>query len=235
MELRDRLPSVGVSTTTGRPRRAGRPRKEDAKDTRAVLLEAALDLFVEKGYAATSVRMIARAAGLSDAGLYGHFAGKRAIYDELLASAGPGAVGQVIAELFPDPGATPDDPEAFLRGCVARVVEFFEEPAARKFSRLLLREEIADNPGVVNEMISQGTRTLGPIFSRWAERGLLSPRVRARLLAGELDGGELAWELLSPLVFIRLTYLHGPDDLHDEGRRRAASHLELFLDAAVRR
>ena len=223
-----------MSTTSSRPRRAGRPRKGETADTRAVLLDVALDLFVDRGYAATSVRMIARAAGLSDAGLYGHFTGKRAIYDELLATAGPGAVGDVIERLVPKGSEVPEDPEAFLRGFVSGVVDFFEEPAARKFSRLLLREEIADHPGVVNEMISQGRRALGPVFLRWAERGLLAPRVRERLLAGRLDGGELAWELIAPLAFIRLTYLHGPDDLHDEGRRRAVAHLEFFLDAAVR-
>jgi AcrR family transcriptional regulator len=223
-----------VSTTSSGPRRAGRPRKDEAADTRAVLLDAALDLFVDKGYAGTSVRMIARAAGLSDAGLYGHFAGKRAIYDELLASAGPGAVGAVIERLLPEGAEVPEDPERFLREFVSGVIDFFEEPAARKFSRLLVREEIADHPGVVNEMISRGGRALGPVFRRWAERGLLAPRVREQLLAGRLDGGELAWELMAPLAFIRLTYLHGPEDLNDEGRRRAAAHLESFLDTAVR-
>lgn len=222
-----------MSTTRGQ-RRAGRPRKDEAADTRALLLDAALDLFVEKGYAATSVRMIARAAGLSDAGLYGHFAGKRAIYDELLTSAGPGAVGDVIERLFPDDAEVPEDPESFLGEIVSEVVAFFEEANARKFSRLLVREEIADRPGVVNDMISQGTQALGPVFTRWAERGLLAPRVRDRLLAGDLAGGHLAWELLAPLAFIRLTYLHGPDELHDEGRRRADAHLEFFLDAVVR-
>src|SRR3954452_25485231 len=40
---------------------------------------------------------------------------------------------------------------------------FFEAPSARKFRRLLLREEIAETPGAVNEMISQGTRALCPV------------------------------------------------------------------------
>lgn len=43
------------------------------------ILEAALDCFVEQGYHGTSIREIARRAGLSVPGLYHHFASKQAL------------------------------------------------------------------------------------------------------------------------------------------------------------
>jgi AcrR family transcriptional regulator len=57
------------------------------------VLEAAAELFTEHGYAATSTRMIAERAGLRQASLYHHFAGK----DDLLASLLDETVGPSLA------------------------------------------------------------------------------------------------------------------------------------------
>ena len=43
--------------------------------TRTAIIDAAFDLFVRKGYHATSMRQIADEAGLAPGGLYNHFAG----------------------------------------------------------------------------------------------------------------------------------------------------------------
>lgn len=54
----------------------------DGSDTRARLEREAMQLFVEKGVAETSVRDVAKAAGVAEGALYRHFAGK----EELVAS-----------------------------------------------------------------------------------------------------------------------------------------------------
>ena len=51
---------------------------EDAS-TRQRILDAALELFARQGFAATSVRELARAVGLRESSLYNHFAGKEAM------------------------------------------------------------------------------------------------------------------------------------------------------------
>jgi AcrR family transcriptional regulator len=216
------------------PRRVGRPRKDEAGDTRAALLAAALDLFVEHGYAATSVRMIARAAGLSDGGLYAHFANKEAIYQELTARAGVGAVDAVIAEMLPDPEAVPDDPRAFLIEIVDRILATFDTDASRKFTKLLLRQAIPNDPRLVTDMIGKGGAAVAPYFPIWAERGQLTEAVADRLRGGALTGDSLMWELLAPLGFVRLVYLHGTPAARAEGRRRAHDHLNFFLDSVLR-
>ncbi|MGQ9833477.1 MAG: TetR/AcrR family transcriptional regulator, partial [Candidatus Villigracilaceae bacterium] len=52
--------------------------------TRQAVMEAAYDLFLEQGYAATSMRQIAERAGLALGGIYNHFSGKEAIFGELI-------------------------------------------------------------------------------------------------------------------------------------------------------
>ena len=54
------------------------------EERRRSIIKAARPLFAEKGFHGTSIREIARAAGVSEALIYKHFTGKEAIYDELL-------------------------------------------------------------------------------------------------------------------------------------------------------
>ncbi|MEU7718359.1 TetR/AcrR family transcriptional regulator [Streptomyces tibetensis] len=73
--------------TTTRSRQ-GRPRHTQPSDpgasARAQILDAAGELFVERGIAATSTRMIAERVGIRQASLYYHFATKDDILAELL-------------------------------------------------------------------------------------------------------------------------------------------------------
>ncbi|WP_051466089.1 TetR/AcrR family transcriptional regulator [Pseudofrankia saprophytica] len=55
-----------------------------ATDTRGRILDAAVSLFGERGYAGTSVRDIAERLGLTKAALYYHFPSKETILDALL-------------------------------------------------------------------------------------------------------------------------------------------------------
>ena len=54
------------------------------EQTRAAVIEAAYELFREKGYAATSMRQIAERAELALGGIYNHFASKEEIFAAVL-------------------------------------------------------------------------------------------------------------------------------------------------------
>jgi AcrR family transcriptional regulator len=71
--------------------------------TRQSVLQAAYDLFLEQGYAATSMREIAGRAGLALGGIYNHFAGKEAIFAELIIDRHP--FQQILPVLLNTPGA----------------------------------------------------------------------------------------------------------------------------------
>lgn len=66
--------------------------KKTPVDTRALIVNAALKLFSEKGYFNTSVQDIKNTAGISIGSIYHHFSGKdtiaRALYDDLLMQMG---------------------------------------------------------------------------------------------------------------------------------------------------
>src|ERR1700749_3324705 len=58
-------------------------RRMTAEDRKLAIVKAALSLFARKGYAETTTRELARAAGVSEPLLYKHFPGKEALYLEI--------------------------------------------------------------------------------------------------------------------------------------------------------
>jgi AcrR family transcriptional regulator len=58
--------------------------RHNAVERRAAIVDAALPLLGRKGFAGTTTKKLAMAAGVSETLLYKHFPSKRAIYDEIL-------------------------------------------------------------------------------------------------------------------------------------------------------
>ena len=55
-----------------------------AKDTKERILDAALEMFSQKGYAGTNIRELSASLGLVKSGVYKHFESKEAIWNALL-------------------------------------------------------------------------------------------------------------------------------------------------------
>jgi AcrR family transcriptional regulator len=76
------------------PRRARRYdsplRAQRAAETKAALVGAATDLFITKGWAASGMREVARAAGVAVETLYSHYPSKRALLDAVVDQAAAG-------------------------------------------------------------------------------------------------------------------------------------------------
>lgn len=92
-----------TQTLTARPRAARRPRREEV---RRGVLAAALELFLDQGYQATTLDEVARRAGFTKGAVYSNFGGKpellaqvcRARFDEV----GTGLVHRLSAEVGQD-------------------------------------------------------------------------------------------------------------------------------------
>ena len=85
--MRARSSTTAVRGKPGTPKatRAERRPKGDAADTnRGAILEAAEGLFSTKGFHGTTLRDIAHAAEVSLGNVYNHFAGKEALFAELM-------------------------------------------------------------------------------------------------------------------------------------------------------
>ncbi|MFF4406760.1 TetR family transcriptional regulator [Streptomyces sp. NPDC001262] len=101
-------------------------RRRDAEATRKCLVEAAAELFAERGYDRTTVRAIADRAGVNQALLFRYFGSKTALFGEVVAMNGRRQLEETPAEhllqtalrnlLAPDGTSTADRSlEVFLR------------------------------------------------------------------------------------------------------------------------
>ena len=64
--------------------RLGRPPKDLAGDVKARILEAARQVFLERGYQSASIDEIAEVAPASKPTIYAHFPGKEALFDAVV-------------------------------------------------------------------------------------------------------------------------------------------------------
>jgi AcrR family transcriptional regulator len=205
-------------------RRRGRPPKSAGRDTRELLLDAALDLFARQGFAATTVRQIASEVGVRDAAIYGHFASKQAIYDTLFTEAGPASVGFLHIDVTAIVAA---GPRTAVPELVARAMAGWSTPRARRFTSVLLREGSGTGGlGGLAAAIESARDQLQEPFVRWQ---------RASLIRADLPARQLVWELFAPLQIPRLLHLHGgatEDDLA-AAQQLVDHHVAFFLSCVL--
>lgn len=205
------------------PRRRGRPPREEALDTRGLILQAALTLFATHGFAGTSVRQIARAVDLTESALYAHFSSKQVIYDELFRLAGPHVVHDVMDVTV----LAQEDPSVALTTLVDRVVDAWDLPQARLALSMLLRDGTvlqSSLPGDVTLLsaLAEVQAALGTVLQRWMDTGQIVARFAPE---------QLVWELFGPIAYLRILYLHGQatDSQRVEGRAQIRQHVTFFL------
>ncbi|MCE9584993.1 MAG: TetR/AcrR family transcriptional regulator; helix-turn-helix transcriptional regulator [Planctomycetes bacterium] len=87
--------------------------------------------FARRGFAGTTTRMLARAAGVSEALVFRHFPDKRSLYDEIVER----KVGEEDDGLFPEEAAARGDDRAVLASIAAALVRRVESDA--DFMKLL--------------------------------------------------------------------------------------------------
>ncbi|HEX3239351.1 MAG TPA: TetR family transcriptional regulator [Solirubrobacterales bacterium] len=152
-----------MSSTGDNATKARRP--HDAKASRAALLEAARELFRERGYERATTREIGERAGVDPALIVRYFDSKEGLFIA------------AIAEMEASDTAFDVEPQAF----VAFLLEYWEERGHNPLSRALA------SPVLTPDVRRQVSAVVGELLvSREAaeldRRGAAAPRLRAELL-----------------------------------------------------
>jgi AcrR family transcriptional regulator len=156
-----------------------RPRKlRHGPVTREQILDASLRLFSEKGFARTSVRDIAQAAGITDAAIYYHFASKRDLFDALIDERGFTAALENLEKAEITVG-----PREAIPGIALNALAFIY--ANRDLMKVLMGEAMAGD-GVATEEYQM-------LVERFRKAG-------ARILRHYVDRGELRTEDVDELA-----------------------------------
>ncbi len=179
---------------------------EDAARTRDAIIDAALRVFAERGFAAAQLEDIAARASVTRGAVYHHFTGKEDLLGTVLSTRWATAMAPVLAPLERAGGA--GAVHAFVTGYL-RAVD--SDPAVRALMKISLSAELpaavstsglAEKRGVWEHWIALIERQLAP-----ARGGRVAARDRAEILVVYLIG----YSVWSALV--------GPSAAHDWSSR----------------
>ncbi|MDG9713137.1 TetR/AcrR family transcriptional regulator [Streptomyces sp. DH10] len=169
----------GTGTGTGTTaRRRGRPPRTESADTRDRILTAARDEFSERGYEKTSVRGIAKAAGVDSALVHHYFGTKEQVFEA--------AITQAFGPALQAPKAIEEGP---LDGVGERLARFFfgiwENPATRTPLLAIVRSAVTNETAAAVFRRIVATQVLRRIAGRLE---LPDAELRAELAAAQLVG-----------------------------------------------
>ncbi|MEU7721912.1 TetR/AcrR family transcriptional regulator [Streptomyces tibetensis] len=171
-----RPPAGSASGTTAR--RRGRPPRTESADTRDRILTAARDEFSERGYEKTSVRGIAKSAGVDSALVHHYFGTKEQVFEA--------AITLSFGPALQAPKAIEEGP---LDGVGERLARFFfgiwENPATRPPLLAIVRSALTNDTAAAVFRRIIATQVLRRIAVRLE---LPDAELRAELAAAQLVG-----------------------------------------------
>jgi AcrR family transcriptional regulator len=148
-------------------------------ERRAAILDAALDVFAENGFAAARLDDVARKAGVAKGTLYLYFPDKESLFEELLRG-----VASPVLERFAALSADETIPAGVMLG---RILEVFASQVIGTKRERLVRLIIAEGPRFPRiaefyhrEVISKGREIIRAVVTRGCERGELPSDAMAR-------------------------------------------------------
>lgn len=200
--------------------RAKRERRKEARP--GELLAAALDLFLEKGFAATRVEEVAQRAGVSKGTLFLYFSSKEELFKAVVRENISGRFAEWAEELAVYEGSS----EALLSYCMTSWWERIGSTKASGIPKLMM-SEAGNFPELAQffqlEVVQPGNALIQRILQRGVERG----EFRA---ADPVYG---VYSVLAPMIFLTL-WKHGRGSCGDarvelDPQQYIASQLKTIL------
>ena len=198
-----------------------KPRWERRKDARPLeLLDAAVDLFVERGYAATRLEDVARRAGVSKGTLYLYYDNKEELFKAVVRSSIVPVIGDAEASVAEFDGHSAD----LLRHVIQ---SWWQRVGATKASGIvkLVMAESGNFPELAKfyeeEVINRGRKAMSTMLERGIARGEFRP----------FDVALTAQVLMAPMLTL-ITWKHsvGPCP---RAELDPMAFLAAFLDMAL--
>ena len=168
---------------------AKRARRKEARP--GELLAAALELFVEKGYAATRSEEVAHRAGVSKGTLFLYFASKEELFKAMVRENLAGRFPEWEAEFDAYSGSTPE----MLRHAMQMWWQRVGNTPASGITKLMM-SEASNFPELAafyqKEVIEPGRQLVRRILQRGVDRGEFRP----------LDMDHAVYLVLAPMIFL---------------------------------
>lgn len=183
--------SIGNTVCKTAPLRTKHTRRKEARP--GELLDAALDLFVVKGFAATRVEEVAAKAGVSKGTLFLYFKSKEELFEAVVRENIGNQINQGLAKIDSFTGTTTD----MLRFAMFAWWERVGNTKASGISKLVM-SEASNFPALANfyqeTVVKPGRQLIRTILQRGVDRG----EFRA------LNMDYAVYSVIAPLMFLTM-------------------------------
>lgn len=167
----------GARPRRKKPNPAGRPTASELERRKALALDVATQLFMERGYEGTSLVDIAHYAGVATRTLYQHFGDKEAIFREVI-------YARNVASAIERPHVREGDT---LFAALRRVADFTYEMTVHEQAKGLMRLMIAESNrfpdfmrGIIHTIHARFLQSIQTVFEELERAGLLPRGDHAR-------------------------------------------------------
>jgi AcrR family transcriptional regulator len=154
-------------------------RAERAAERRGAIIEAAMDEFIARGFAATRLDDVARRAGVAKGTIYLHFKDKESMFEELIRTA--------IVPLVVRLNSTPPPPGASVRDMVEGFAKTFIQEVATTRRGDIVRLIVAEGPRFpevadfyYREVVTRGLAGMRALIELGIARGEIKQKNLAR-------------------------------------------------------
>jgi len=140
----------------------------DGEDTRARVLQAAEELFAEKGFSGASLALISQRCGISDGLILHHFQSKQNLYRQVLEA----LAGRYTRELFQASGGAAS-PQEMMQQALAASFNCWKQDSA--YQRISLWAYLEGETGLADQEAALTVELVRQV-GRLQEQGLVSAR-----------------------------------------------------------
>lgn len=191
----------------------------EQKTTKEKILDAALELFSERGYDGTGVDLIAESAGIKGPSLYRHFSSKEDILSALIEK-----LDLYYDECFgteSSPGKIPESMDELLLVAEKKLEYAMTDPNIRKIRKFMSMEQF-HNPHMAQLATIHFTQGVQVVFRQLFQGMMENGSMRKD------DPDMVALQFASPVTLILQTYDRQPEK-ETEIRERIEKHFEHFV------
>jgi AcrR family transcriptional regulator len=176
------------------------------EDRRDQIIDAAMQVFAQKGFTRATNKDIAHEAGITPGLIYYYFESKEALLKAIIETRSP---AQLITTLPPQVFELP--PETFMRMLILRALSIIESEQLIQLVRMLLPEVVHNTEvaPIIFSMIQRLLEFLGRYFETQMEKGALrriSGVLTAQVVVGSVFGFVLRRQILRDPTALEYTH-----------------------------
>jgi AcrR family transcriptional regulator len=174
-------------------------KRSRGEETKQRILDAAIELFSQKGYKGVSIRELARSVGIKESSIYNHYDSKDEILTATLDLFTSKMEGTVLTEEEIEERIYDLPPEEFWRAGTSKFMETTEDPRIEKISLIVFQEMFRDGRArdiALRELFSRQQELVQLIFTKMRDRGII----------GQVDSEALANAYSYSMLALRFEY-----------------------------